>query len=640
MADRTNATTYVLNTSIGIHTDSNVPVSQTPGGTDPADGIPSWNGDATITEVGYDNGSYYYKISQTIPDPKDDSKNIVRSGWITESDITGNGTFNDSNDELNFHLLKLDEGFNELSRTKSPEQLERERQQREENLQQAQDLYGISEMDTTNHAHGSFELFTGGATAYTNYMIDYDNFILKMTRVFGLPPQWTGFVDSTVQHGKFLVGRRYLQTILGSTTILSMCPGKIKPGMPIVDAAANVAEGDVAGAVESIKQASSDDISDPFWKFEPNFDGSLDGSYINCCNVLIRFALACLSTSPSGDTPMSETNGELNLLERQAPWGGTYMSFNAQQLLNPQGEGYVDDFDSYAGAFTHVMQDSEYVHFNANGGMQIEDTFNTETRQSILEQTVNGNISAIMKDVAFMTGASMGAEVESDLQALKSTAVASLGGTVGSLLGAAMEVLKGGSIAFPKVIDDSTWGRSFQFSVKFVSIYGDVESRFLQVVMPYLLLMCFFLPKQLKNKIDMYTYPPVVRAFARGVYACDCGVLTGINVKRGGDDDSAWTASGQPMEIDVSFNITSLHERLMQSSDNLWFVKNTGLQLYIGTLCGIDMTVTQEELIKKTAEAMAGNMFADVKRNVEHDLFKFVNQTCHGWIENNIKFGS
>ena len=123
----------------------------------------------------------------------------------------------------------------------------------------------------------------------------------------------------------------------------------------------------------------------------------------------------------------------------------------------------------------------------------------------------------------------------------------------------------------------------------------------------------------------MYAYPPVVRAFARGVYACQCGVVTNVSVRRGGENDTAWTASGQPMEIDVDFSIKAIHQNLMQSNSKVWFAKNVGLQLYIGTICGIDMTVPQTELVKMTVESFGKGFFMDIPRNISYNIYKKIN---------------
>ena len=472
-----------------------------------------------------------------------------------------------------------------------------------------------------------------------------DVYLRKMSRIFGLPPQWSPYADvrigssgslfqftdeegnltgNSVQMGDMMVGRRYAETILGCPTILALCPGRLKPAEGL-----NQDFSDIMGDAAALGKAFASGETEPFWKFEENWNNTLStgGAYVNCCNVLCRYAVYCLSVN-SEDMADMANGGEIPLYEKEAPWGGKYMDLSVEKFLDPGsgmysltgGDGLGGILHRYIDAASNLQR--KFVYFNANGGITVSDEFNTETRQSVLEQMINGGISSTMKDIAFMVGDQVtGTEVGGDLDSLKELATSALGGTVGALVSSATEILKGGVIAFPQIIDSCTWGRTFTFTVKFSSMYGDVESRFLNVVMPYLCLAAFFLPRQLKNTVDMYTYPPVVRAFARGVYACDCGVITGVSAKRGGSDDTAWTASGQPTEMEVSFSIKALHQNLMQSDDEVWFCKNTGMQMYIGTLCGIDMTMQQTDLIKATIEAFKSHFFQDVKRDVLYGLW-------------------
>jgi hypothetical protein len=444
-----------------------------------------------------------------------------------------------------------------------------------------------------------------------------ERYAYKIMRVFGMPPQWSDYVDPRVDYGSAIVGRRYSETILAAPTILSLCPGKLEYSQGLID----VVQGDA-----DMLSALTGGTFEPFWHFKENWDNTISegGGYVACANIMCRYAAVCLSVNGE-----YEKGGEIPLGNKDCAWGyGTYMSMDVSRFLDPNptarllGSKFAAVIDTVANAALSLER--HFVHFNLNGSVGMGEEFNTETRASIIENLVNGSVDNTVKDIAFMVGGEMGADVESDLQTFEEVAKSTLGGSIGAIISAGHEMLRGGSISFPKVIDTCTWGRSVQFNVKFTSVYGDVESRFLNVIMPYICLMAFFLPKQLKNKIDMYTYPPVVRAFARGVYACDIGVLTGISVKRGGEDDSMWTASGQPMEIDVSFTIQSLHQNLMQSDNPIWLAKNVGLQLYIGTICGIDMTMPQKDLIKKSLESFTSGIFEDVNRNLTFTVWNAV----------------
>ena len=60
----------------------------------------------------------------------------------------------------------------------------------------------------------------------------------------------------------------------------------------------------------------------------------------------------------------------------------------------------------------------------------------------------------------------------------------------------------------------------------------------------------------------------------------------------------------------------------MQSDSLPWLAKNVGLQLYVGTICGVDMAMPQPDLIAKTIAAYTGGIFDDVKRHVNYTIYQ------------------
>ena len=61
----------------------------------------------------------------------------------------------------------------------------------------------------------------------------------------------------------------------------------------------------------------------------------------------------------------------------------------------------------------------------------------------------------------------------------------------------------------------------------------------------------------------MYTFPFLCKVFIQGIYNSDLSVITGLDIKRGGSDDTCWTIDGLPTEISCSFTITPLYTKLM-----------------------------------------------------------------------------
>lgn len=461
----------------------------------------------------------------------------------------------------------------------------------------------------------------------------------RLIRVFGTQPQWSKYVDPRIEiFGAYGVyGRRYASTILTNTTIISLSPGVLK----------------YRGSAEKLEELASGDGSeslqdsdnDVLWGFVPKWysPGVNDSGYMQYLTMLCRYAILAMSAAepPPGDVE----NIPITLAERHVPdvFSGLtrsgldirrdtntiYKNFDPSFFLGmdeptwlsvAQNLGFKDE--------NGEMKETHFVHFAATGQVSPRETFNTSIRPSVIEQYVSGAVSDVVKDIAFLTsGTGFSSYVTQDLDAVKDYIAGSIPG-IGNILSAAVDTFTGGRIVFPQVIDDVSWGREYSFSVKFVSLYGDCESRFLNVVFPYLALMCLFLPKQLSSGLDMYTLPFVVQAYARGIFACPCGVLTSINVTRGGGDDTGWTESGQLMEIDVDFSITPMHNKLFMSSTPTWFVKNTGIQQYLGTICGVDLTIpqiqlrawTKKMLFENFEELYDGKAIYNIMKRVENYL--------------------
>jgi hypothetical protein len=77
------------------------------------------------------------------------------------------------------------------------------------------------------------------------------------------------------------------------------------------------------------------------------------------------------------------------------------------------------------------------------------------------------------------------------------------------------------------------------------------------------------------------------------------GVLTGLTVDRGGDDGELWSYDSNATEIKVSFSIRPLISKLVMTATQdgpSWFLKNNGLQEYLGGLCGVDLRNNRIEM--------------------------------------------
>ena len=527
-------------------------------------------------------------------------------------------------------------------------------------------------------ASKTYRLVTGGIANTGRTYLDYANYMGSMTRIMGLPPQWSKFVDPTISYSSIAIGRRYSQLILSNPTIVSLCPGALKFSKSVVDNIANVDF--INASADSIAASLGENGVDMLWKFVQRWDVQ-KGGYLNYVNAICRYAVQCMSTMeenaiysdaegdsndkvPLKDKPVPQIflTGSANKAELWPGYNGTtndnsnkYSNIDVSGLLgstleagtlNSTGSLGYDDSDYQHRLYWYVMNTTKqyfdnakgllntvkraittanqynFVHFAANGQANVRESFSTETRASVLESSISGSISDVMKDVSFMVGTGImdDSSVAGDIDTLRSAINASYGSSFLNILDVAMDIVKGGTVSWPQMVGNVSWGREYTFNVKFMTPYGDTESRFLNVILPYVCLMCLWLPKQMETAMDMYTWPFVVQAYAKGIFACPAGVLTNIEVSHGGGEETGWTGSGHQTEVDVSFSITPLHTKLSMSGNNFFFLKNVGLQNYMGTICGVDLTMPQDKLIAQTAEMLWGTWWSEIPARLEASI--------------------
>ena len=354
-------------------------------------------------------------------------------------------------------------------------------------------------------ASKTYRLVTGGIANTGRTYLDYANYMGSMTRIMGLPPQWSKFVDPTISYSSIAIGRRYSQLILSNPTIVSLCPGALKFSKSVVD---NIATVDFINAsADSIAASLGENGVDMLWKFVQRWDVQ-KGGYLNYVNAICRYAVQCMSTMeenaiysdaegdsndkvPLKDKPVPQIflTGSANKAELWPGYNGTtndnsnkYSNIDVSGLLgstleagtlNSTGSLGYDDSDYQHRLYWYVMNTTKqyfdnakgllntvkraittanqynFVHFAANGQANVRESFSTETRASVLESSISGSISDVMKDVSFMVGTGIldDSSVAGDIDTLRSAINASYGSSFLNILDVAMDIVKGGTVS-------------------------------------------------------------------------------------------------------------------------------------------------------------------------------------------------
>lgn len=486
-------------------------------------------------------------------------------------------------------------------------------------------------------SHESVVQYSGA----TNQTLDemYEHYLILAIKAYGAPPQWTPYVDPRIMSlntglgMSILVGRKFATTVMAAPTILSLSPGVVKYNS-LLGAAFEGGVQDEDAIISNISAEASGRIIEfqPCWnrKVKKNYPYL---SYVNTLNAVTAIAMSREEIKDDGESS--------SLKDRTFPGiGDPYYKFDWAKYDDPDNS-IAGIFGSYSSAdmsyelnnaseiasnFVSSISDSmdayKYVNFFCSGSNSTKDSFDTSVRSTQVEDMINSQISSIVKDVTYFTGGLIGQGAMDDIKKWSDSLTDELGG-IGSILKSATDIVSGGKIEFPAVVDDFTYGKECQFTVRFVAGSANVESRYLMRC-EYNHLLALVLPRQLESDINMYACPYFVRAVCPGRYSCEIGVLTGFNVNYGGVDDNAWTVGFQPTEIEVTFGITPLYSKLYMSSYeqlHTYFLKNSGMIEYLVSNSGVDMRLSQLELKVDLIKGMAEGAIGRMPNNIVAPLF-------------------
>lgn len=464
---------------------------------------------------------------------------------------------------------------------------------------------------------------------------------------YGIPPQWTKYVDPRVYSfalgstaadaadgGRSNIiaglGRRYVSVIISNPTVIELAPGYIKysswlqGALTDMDVADELSGDEITGLTEMFDQHDS-----KFYTIKPCFSGNPTISekvtrpgYIKYVNVLLYIAAIFLSRANSdnseGTIDLFDSGGVMQqipvaLSKRSVPKvdGGIYTDINWEFF--DKASGYINIGGlkiGTAGADQGGSDRFDYIKFYLSGSTTANDQFDTQTDESMLSNLANA-INSGIKEFAYWADSKVGDVITSIASGIDDI----LGGTKlngeAPLAGIfnASEMVAGAKVVFPKIITESSYGKSIQCECTFVGLYGEEEALYLNTLRPYLHLLAFVLPHQVKSSLEMYTFPFLVKAFCRGLFNVEMGVITGFNVTRGGNDNALWSFNGSAELISVSFEVTPLITNLVMTSETdglKWLLRNKGLHEYMSAITAYDARNDKYDLGVDIATAWKG----------------------------------
>jgi hypothetical protein len=265
--------------------------------------------------------------------------------------------------------------------------------------------------------------------------------------------------------------------------------------------------------------------------------------------------------------------------------------------------GSIDWSNDTNDDFKTFFSSKENLVFYLDGLSSVSESFSNSTTTSSLASTING-FSDTAKEVLFLFGGgdsvvsnllSSATDVTSSITSSLSSVIGSLGGGIlGSLSGNGVNtVLNGGKIVFPEIWSDSEYDKSYSIDIKLRSPDHDSLSIFMNVLKPYCKILALTLPQMLNDDPNNYSSPFLVRAYSKGMFNIDMGIITGLNVTKGAE--CCWNDDGLPTQIDISIDIKDLYSNLIMSSQSSkgvtsWDVaNNTSYMDFLANMAGLNI---------------------------------------------------
>lgn len=170
----------------------------------------------------------------------------------------------------------------------------------------------------------------------------------------------------------------------------------------------------------------------------------------------------------------------------------------------------------------------------------------------------------------------------------------------------ASAVTTGANQVFPEIWKDSRYGRQLSLRFKLISPYGDLESIWKNVYVPFLSLLALAAPRQ----VDVNYGPPfVMKIDCPGFFSSDLCAITNISWTKGGDDDG-WSFAGLPLAIDVTVDFKDLYGVLMVPPQPAFFIQNVTTALMLQNMAGIRLDYPN--LRNEAVAAVLGNRYLSV----------------------------
>lgn len=410
---------------------------------------------------------------------------------------------------------------------------------------------------------------------YTNEDTIEELLTTNLNGIFGVPYQFMDTVDRRLENTE--IGRKYADKIVARLPLLFLTPGKqvfmedftSEETSTVLSYLTGIVTGSSSGNVSELISGKG-----KYYSFQYDYE-----TYFNYVNTMA--------------------------------WSVAYYMGIADEKISIGGNKSVKigNFDwrkATSEAFKTYFNASENIVFYLDGLSQVSESYSNSTTESSLASTING-YSDTSREIQFILGGqdSVISKLLEGATDATSSIMSSLSSVIGQFGGGILEslassgitsVLKGGKIIFPEIWQDFQFDRSYSIDIKLRSPDHDSISIYLNILIPYIHLLALCLPRGVDDDPNAYSSPFLVKAFCKGMFNVDMGLITSMSVTKGAE--CCWNDDGLPTQIDISLEIKDLYSSLFMTAymDGLKkpnylknVVCNTSMMDFLANMAGLNL---------------------------------------------------
>lgn len=294
---------------------------------------------------------------------------------------------------------------------------------------------------------------------------------------------------------------------------------------------------------------------------------------------------------------------------------------------------YNQSVDQDYSMFEEVIGVTNGVSFAFDPISSITDSISNETSDSMFTNMLN-EVSAKAREVEFVTG-QIGidtglANYEGSVPTIGNSTIGNIASRIGSFLN---NSIHGMNVRFPKIWNDSSSSKDYNLEMHFITPYATTFCKWRYVLVPFFHIFCLTAPRSIKTVMN-YSRPFLIKAYSKGYFNVEMGIINSLQWKRFGDGDMISDA-GVPTQIDVSVAFQDMYYQLAMSkmsgitgSFEMMgvFFNNNGLMEMLGTLSGVNMLrISLGERLSLFASSAVGAFSATGSNFMKHISQKLAN---------------